>query len=92
MRKFDHENSSFARFARAFFIFVHFAVVLVILMPWNDLFCSCVDDVSTWRQTFNVTSKSFILISFQNSENILDVLETALETALLIPKGDFLSY
>ena len=43
-----NKNSSFARFARhftgAFSIFVRFAAVL------NDLFCSCVGNVSTWRQ------------------------------------------
>ena len=40
------KNSIFARFARAFFIFWHFEDVLVLSMTWNDLFCSCVDDVS----------------------------------------------
>ena len=40
------KNSIFARFARAFFIFWHFEDVLVLSTTWNDLFCSCVDDVS----------------------------------------------
>ena len=47
------KNSIFARFARAFFIFWHFEDVLVLSTTWNDLFCSCVDDVSIWCQMFN---------------------------------------
>ena len=47
------KNNSFARFARAFFIFSHFADVLVRSTTWNDLFCSCVDDLSIWWQKFN---------------------------------------
>ena len=47
------KNSIFARFARAFFIFWHFVDVLVLATTWNDLFCSCVDDVSMWWQMFN---------------------------------------
>ena len=46
-------NSIFARFARAFFLFWHFEDVLVLSKTWNDLFCSCVDDVSIWWQMFN---------------------------------------
>ena len=40
------KNNSFARFARAFFVFSHFADVLVLSTMVNDLFCSCLDDVS----------------------------------------------
>ena len=47
------KNNSFARFARAFFIIWHFVDVLVLSTTWNDLFCSCVDDVSIWWQKFN---------------------------------------
>ena len=47
------KNSSFARFARAFFIFWHFDDVLVLSTTWNELFCSCVDNVSIWWQMFN---------------------------------------
>ena len=47
------KNSIFARFARAFFIFWHFEDVLVLSTTWNDLFCSCVDDVSIWWQMLN---------------------------------------
>ena len=47
------KNNSFARFARAFFIFGHFEDVLVLYTTWNDLFCSCVDDVSIWWQMFS---------------------------------------
>ena len=50
---FDNEKSIFARFARAFFIFWQFVDVLVISTTWNDLFCSCVDDVSMRWQMFN---------------------------------------
>ena len=46
-------NNSFARFARAFFIFWHFADVLVLSTTWNNLFCSCVDEVSISWQMFN---------------------------------------
>ena len=44
------KNSIFARFARAYFIYWHFEDVLVLVTTWNDLFCSCVDDVSIWWQ------------------------------------------
>ena len=47
------KNSIFARFACAFFIFWHFEDVLVLSTTWNDLFCSCVDDVSICWQMFN---------------------------------------
>ena len=47
------KNSIFARFARAFFIFWHFEDVFVLSTTWNDLFCSCVDDVSIWWEMFN---------------------------------------
>ena len=47
------KNSIFARVARAFFIFWHFVDVLVLSTTSNDLFCSCVDDVSAWWQMFN---------------------------------------
>ena len=50
------KNRIFARFARAFFIFWHFEDVLVLSTTWNDLFCSCVDDVSIWWQMFNFVS------------------------------------
>lgn len=46
------KNSSFARFARAIFIFVIFVIFIlefVLSTWWNDLFCSYVDDVSTWH-------------------------------------------
>jgi len=54
------KNSRFARFARAFFIFLHFADVLVLSTTWKDLLCSCVDDVSIWSQMFN-----FVFLSLQ---------------------------
>ena len=47
------KNNTFARFARAFFIFWHFEDVLVLSTTWKYLFCSCVDDVSIWWQMFN---------------------------------------
>ena len=40
------KNIIFARFARACFIFWRFKDVLVLSTTWDDLFCSCVDDVS----------------------------------------------
>ena len=42
------KNNTFARSARAFL-----AGVLVLSTTWNDQFCICVDDVSTWWQMFN---------------------------------------
>jgi len=45
------KNSIFARFVRAFFMFWHFEDVLVLSKTWNDLFCSCVDDVSIVMMT-----------------------------------------
>ena len=47
------KNRIFARFARAFFSFWHFEDVLVLSTTSNDLFCSCLDDVSIWWQMFN---------------------------------------
>ena len=47
-------NSSFARFARVIFIFAHFIAVLFLSPTWNDLFCSCVDDVSISWQMFDI--------------------------------------
>ena len=52
------KNSIFARFARAFFIFWHFEDVLVLSTTWNDLFCSCLDDVNIWWHMFH-----FVLLS-----------------------------
>ena len=52
------KNNRFARFARAVFIFGHSADVLVLSTTWNDLFCSCEDDGSTWWQMFNFVSLS----------------------------------
>ena len=37
------KNSIFARFARAYLIFWHFADVLVLSTTWNALFCSYVN-------------------------------------------------
>ena len=34
--------------------FGHFEDVLVLSTTWNDLFCSCVEDVSIWWQIFNL--------------------------------------
>ena len=39
------KNSSFARLARAVFIFVHFAAVFVLVTIRNDLFCCYMDDL-----------------------------------------------
>ena len=47
------KNRIFARFARAFFSFWHFEDVLVLPTTSNDLFCSCLDDVSIRWQMFN---------------------------------------
>lgn len=44
------KTSSFARFARAFSIFVHFALVRVSSTSWNDLFYNSVEVVSTWTK------------------------------------------
>ena len=42
------KNCGFARFTRD----LCFAAVLVLTTTWNDLFCSCVDNVITLRQLF----------------------------------------
>ena len=55
------KNRIFARFARALFIFWHFEDVLVLSTTWNDLFCSCEDDVSIWWQLFN-----FVFLSLKH--------------------------
>ena len=44
------KNSIFARFAGAFFTFWYFEDDLVLSTTRNDLFCSCVEDVSIWWQ------------------------------------------
>ena len=46
---FTMKNSGFACFAREFFKFGHLEDVLVLSTTWNDLFGSCVDDVSIWQ-------------------------------------------
>ena len=64
------KNSIFARFARAFFIFWHFEDVLVLSMTWNDLFCSCVDDMSICWRMFSfcpLMSQAQVPISCQDS-------------------------
>ena len=52
--------NSVAFFARAFFIFVHFADVLVLSMTWNDhlFWWSCVDNMSIiwWQYRSNLSS------------------------------------
>ena len=50
------KNNSFARFAQAIFISVHFADVIVLLTKWNDLFCSCGDEVSIRGQMLILSS------------------------------------
>ena len=47
------KNTIFARFARAYFIFWNFDDVLVLCTTWNDLFCSCVEEVSKRWFQFN---------------------------------------
>ena len=52
--KYATKNSSFAHFARrAFFSIWHFKAVLFLSTSWNDLFCSCVDDVSMLWHIFS---------------------------------------
>ena len=51
---FTIKNISFACFARAIFICVDFTAVFVLSTTWNDLFCSCVGDMSIWWQIFNI--------------------------------------
>ena len=42
----------YALHAHFSFFFLQFADVLVFSTTWNDLFCSCVDDVRIWWQVF----------------------------------------
>ena len=39
-------------FARSFFVFTHFSVVLILSPTWNYLFCGCVNYLSTWQTIF----------------------------------------
>ena len=52
------KNNSFARFAQAIFISVHFADVIVLSTKWNDLFCNCGDEVS-------MTNANFVFLSLK---------------------------
>ena len=54
-----HVHSSF---------FSHFADVLVVSTTWNDLFCSCVNDVSIWWQMLN-----FVFLWFQFNSRIVRI-------------------
>ena len=45
--------SIFARYARTFFVLWHLEEVPVLSTTWNDLFCSCVDDVSICWHMFS---------------------------------------
>ena len=58
------ENNRFTCFAHAFFIFVHFAFVLVLATMQNDLFCKCVDKVNNQNVSFSVF---FFCCFFQDS-------------------------
>ena len=49
-------NNSFARFAQACDIFVHFAAVLVLSTSWSDVLLSCVEDVSFFSSVFLQTA------------------------------------
>ena len=74
------KNNSFARFASFpffsvtlhFFIFIfgHLADVVVLSTRWNDLFCSCVDDVSVCWQMLNF-AVLFLKRRFQDNSRIV---------------------
>ena len=53
------KNNSFAGFARAFFIFAHFARVLVLSTTWNDLLQLC------GRREHMVTNVQFCVLIFE---------------------------
>ena len=55
---FDDEKRHFCTLCTCIIHFLHFADVLVLSTTQNELFCSCVDDVSIWWQMFN-----FVLLS-----------------------------
>ena len=57
---FDSEKQKFYTLCTCSFHFWHFANVLVLSTTWNDLFCSCMDDVTIWWQMFN-----FVFISLK---------------------------
>ena len=50
---FDNEKQHFCTLCTCIFHFLIFVDVLVLSTTWNELFCSCVDDVSIWWQMFN---------------------------------------
>ena len=91
------KNSFFARFARAFLIFWHFKDVLVLSTTWNDLFCSCVDDVSIWSQMFNFVflclaceaSVSALFRSKGRAKNASRFISRAAKTKNLVPRPFF---
>ena len=50
---FDNEKQHFCTLCTCIFHFLIFVDFLVLSTTWNELFCSCVDDVSIWWQMFN---------------------------------------
>ena len=86
---------SFARFARAFFIFVYFAAFLVFSTTLNDLLCSCLDYETTWPQVSSFSShlqiahRSLIWGSFQTEYEAAFAPECGLkvENVISISKG-----
>ena len=65
------KNSTFARFARAFFIFGHFADVLVPSATGNDLFCTELfgrrEDMATNVRFCLLMSEALVPNSYQDS-------------------------
>ena len=68
---FDKEKKKFfTLYTCIFFIFGHLAGVFVHSTTWNDLFCSCADDVSVCWQMFNLVFLS-LKLCFQCNSRIV---------------------
>ena len=50
---FDNEKQYFCTLCTCIFYFWQIENILVLSTTWNDLFCSCVDDMRIWWQMFN---------------------------------------
>lgn len=79
------KNNSFAWFTRAFFIFKHFADVLVVSTTWNGLFCSCVEDVRMWWQLLNFASLFLKRWGFSKDPATYRARKAILETMIRWP-------
>ena len=81
------KNCGFARFTRD----LCFAAVLVLTTTWNDLFCSCVDNVITLRQlfTFFYLSPNHFYAKLERHFTIVSYTNMAFSSREWKPRIDF---